>query len=100
MRPAATLAAREPVSAVLRKRLPCPSYNRAPFLTCFSEAQPFPGAAMSDALAVLLQYLIPEQAYDRAGRQFARAEAGAATRAFIRWLCQSLPGEHGRGGQP
>jgi len=41
---------------------------------------------MSDALAVLPQYLIPKQALTALAGSFARAEAGAATRAFIRWF--------------
>ena len=39
---------------------------------------------MSDALAVLPQYLIPKQALTALAGSFARAQAGGATRAFIR----------------
>ena len=41
---------------------------------------------MSDALAVLPQYLIPKQALTALAGRFARAEAGGATRSFIRWF--------------
>ena len=41
---------------------------------------------MSDALAVLPQYLIPKQALTALAGSFARAEAGGATRVFIRWF--------------
>ncbi len=41
---------------------------------------------MSDALAVLPQYLIPKQALTALAGSLARAEAGGATRAFIRWF--------------
>ncbi|MFO1264057.1 MAG: archaetidylserine decarboxylase [Rhodoferax sp.] len=41
---------------------------------------------MSDALAVLPQYLIPKQLLTALAGRFARAQAGGATTAFIRWF--------------
>ena len=41
---------------------------------------------MSDALAVLPQYLTPKQLLTAMAGRFARAQAGGATTAFIRWF--------------
>ena len=41
---------------------------------------------MSDRLAVLPQYLLPKQALTALAGTIARAQAGAATTALIRWF--------------